>query len=167
MPFSLIKDSLWGKVSELQIVASPPNSHHSQMCLCCARRRHECTKQRCLFVKAGLNKCPVLSMSLYYHSYSETPVDIFQSCHPFSIIWVWKERTRSHCMAAPHAIRNRCMHICGNFQGKYTRCFLFSFIIVVSLADPRHKNQWEKQNSQFLTTICFSFNVLNKSKKES
>lgn len=57
------------------------------------------TKQECLFVKAALNKCLVLPMSLYYHGYSKTLTDIFQSCHSLVIILV-KKKERTHVSTA-------------------------------------------------------------------
>lgn len=137
------------------------------MCLCCARRRHERTKQRCLFVKAALNKSPVLPMSLYYHGYRKLLLIYFSLVIHLPLFGCRRRGLMFPLHGCTCAIGNKCMHICGNFQGQYTRCFLFSFITNISLAAPSHKDQCENQKSQFLTIICFSFNILNKSKKES
>lgn len=79
-----------------------------------------------------------------------------------------REDSHFHCRAAVWcAIKNNCACISGIFQGQYTRCFLFSFITNLSLAAPGQKYVHENQNSQFWTLVCFSFNSLNKSIRES
>jgi len=50
------------------------------------------TKQGCLFVEAALNKHLVLPIPLYYHGYSTTLTDVFQSCHPLAVILVKQKR---------------------------------------------------------------------------
>lgn len=102
MPFNLIKDSLWGKVSELQSTVRYPAPTTSKCPFAVAGWVSEkssgedmSTKQGCLFVKAALKKCFVLPMSLFYHGYRKTLTGIFQSCHPLAIILV-KENERPH-----------------------------------------------------------------------
>lgn len=91
MPFNLIKDSLLGKVSELQSIVRYPAPTTPKCPFAVAGWVSEkssgedmSTKQGCLFVKAALNKRLVLPMSLFYHGYRKTLTGIFQSCHPLA-----------------------------------------------------------------------------------
>lgn len=75
---------------------------------------------------------------------------VSSTCHYYSE--KEKEDSHFHFTAAECGIRNSCS-TSGNFQGQYTRFFLFSLITSPSLEVSRYKD-CEKQNRQFLTPIC-------------